>query len=918
MYNNDFITVVNNATPCNKRFTRTVSGLDKTPAASIYDASARTVRISDVDAMATLLREVGEDEHATLILGYIEGTTDGAPYNLVSRSTLDSIDAMGGTFDGTCVTYEGHAYYARLKATFSPSSWFVFDYDEPPGMPELLRSPDFQSWLGSLALVVPGLRDVGYVMLPSSSSRIIDNGISQSTKNKHMLVQAQDANDVERFGRMLFLHALQMGLGFSSLTKGGAMRRQSIFDPTTFSRERLLFEGKPVVGGEGLSVGPVRVEVCAGGRLDTTAVSDVIDKVDGLEVTRSSSGNYITLDHDSFTCDVEIDTKDHGTLTHEDYMDGDYGKIRCQSPFRASESMAAYLNMHETSGAAFLYDVGSQTKYLYAPSVDELFGAVQKTAVLSPPSPVFMPPPLPPGNVLVKPQVQMPEQTSTPPPPTAAAPALAIVAGTDLARKADAMEEKFEQSIRAMRVVGPGTSEKLELVESVLMVVESLDAEDGARRVRWRSEVASASELLGSELKEITKAVKSKLKRAGKLSDETPLHRRPLGGWPDMSADDLPIATIENARHMFRRLGVKLRYNTMSKDLAFDIPWAKLSAHSELNDAFTEIKSISRHNKLSADDMIEYARLIANNEAFNPVEEWIDSKPWDGIPRFGLLLDSMDCADKVLGAQLLRRWLLSAVAAVYGPKGVCAQGVLVLQGPQNAGKTTWLKMLCGDRDEFFKEGHHLNLRDKDTLILALSNWLVELGELDSMFKSKRQVEELKAFITNDRDELRKPYERVPGKWARRTVFCATVNPEQFLVDSTGDRRYWTLSVTRPRYMDMPDMQQLWAEAKTWFVAGEQIHLNIEEAKALEASNRVHSESSFLEDKILNHYDFAQECGSSLRNAIQILAELGITNGDKKQRDEIHVALEKLRGEPDGRVANRKAWRLPPIRIAMFD
>lgn len=909
MYNNDFITVVNNATPCNKRFTRTASGLSKTPAATIYDASARTVRITDADAMATLLREVGEDEHATLILGYIDGTQDGTHYNLVSGSTIAN---MRGSSDSEGRFEHGeHVYYARLKANFSPSSWFVFDYDEPPGMPELLRSPDFQSWLGSLALIVPGLRDVGYVMLPSSSSRIIDNGILQSTKNKHMLIQAQDANDVERFGRMLFLHALQMGLGFSSLTKGGAMRRQSIFDPTTFSRERLLFEGKPIVVGEGLSVGPVRVEVCAGGRLDTTAVSDVIDKVDGLEVTRSSSGNYITLDHDSFTSDVEIDTKDHGTLTHEDYMDGDYGKIRCQSPFRASESMAAYLNMHETSGAAFLYDVGSQTKYLYAPSVDELFGDVLKKTA-PPPAPVFMPPPAPPSNVVVK-----PAEVITPPPPTAA-PALAIVAGTDIAKKADAMEEKFEQSIRAMRVVGPGTSEKLELVESVLMVVESLDAEDGARRVRWRSEVASASELLGSELKEITKAVKSKLKRAGKLSDETPLHRRPLGGWPDMSADDLPIATIENARYMFRRLGVKLRYNTMSKDLAFDIPWARLSAHSELNDAFTEIKSISRHNKLSADDMIEYARLIANNEAFNPVEEWIDSKPWDGIPRFDLLLDSMDCADKVLGAQLLRRWLLSAVAAVYAPGGVKAQGVLVLQGPQGAGKTSWLAGLCGDRVEFFKEGHHLNLRDKDTLILALSNWIVELGELDSMFKSKRQVEELKAFITSNMDELRKPYERAPGKWARRTVFGASVNPEQFLVDSTGDRRYWTLSVTRPRYMDMPDMQQLWAEVKTWFVAGEQINLNSEEAKALEASNAVHSESSFLEDKILNHYDFAQECGSSLRNAIQILAELGITNGDKKQRDEIHVALEKLRGEPDGRIANRKAWRLPPKRIAMFD
>ncbi|MEE8575046.1 MAG: VapE domain-containing protein [Thermodesulfobacteriota bacterium] len=854
--------------------------------------------------MATLLREVGGDPNATLILGYVEGTED-EPYNLVTANKLEELAASGRrSLDGTSVTVDGHVYYARLKDTFSPSSWFVFDYDEPPKMPDHLKAHDFTRWLRLLDTVHPMMGSVAYVALPSSSSRIIDNGIRTSSANKHMLVQAADANDVERFGKMLFLHALKQGLGFTSTTKGGAKRRQTIFDPTTFSRERLLFEGKPVVVGEGLSVGPVQVEAVEGARLDTSLVESITEKIDGLEVGRSSGG-YLTYDYESLTSDVEIETKDHGTMTIVDYVEGDFGKIRAQSPFRASESLAAYLNMHKTSESAFLFDVGSQTKYLFSPSANELFASVEKNPIPTPPAPPMLPRvPAPPTALAIN-----VEKFPAPIPPV-----LSIVAGTDIDNKGEALEKKFEATIAEMRRTGPGTPEKIELVEKVLTIVESLGPEEVARQIRWRQEVASASELLATELKEITKAVKNKLKRTGKVDDTTPPHRRPLFGWPDVSSDDMPVGTIENARFMFHRLGVQCRYNSMSKDMDIAIPWASLSRHSALNDAFSEIKSISRQNKLSAEDMIEYARRISNGASFNPVSNWVESKAWDGVERFEVLLDSMDCTNKNLGRILLRRWMISAIAALYKPNGVSSQGVLVLQGPQGAGKTTWLKSLCGDNDEFFKDGHHLDLRDKDTLILALSNWLVELGELDSMFKSKRQVEELKAFITSNEDELRRPYERAAGRWARRTVFCASVNPEQFLVDNTGDRRYWTLSVTRPRYMDMPDMQQVWAEVKTWYDEGEQIHLNPAEMAVLNANNSSHKEVSVLEDRVRTHYDWEHGARGSLKNAVQVLKAIGVINPTKTDRDDVERALKEIVGDSQSRVGNRKAWRMPTLRI----
>lgn len=41
-----------------------------------------------------------------------------------------------------------------------------------------------------------------------------------------------------------------------------------------------------------------------------------------------------------------------------------------------------------------------------------------------------------------------------------------------------------------------------------------------------------------------------------------------------------------------------------------------------------------------------------------------------------------------------------------------------------------------------------------------------------------------------------PYAKVSVNKPRRTSFCATVNPKEFLNDDTGSRRYWVVQPTR--------------------------------------------------------------------------------------------------------------------------
>src|SRR6185369_10901281 len=174
-----------------------------------------------------------------------------------------------------------------------------------------------------------------------------------------------------------------------------------------------------------------------------------------------------------------------------------------------------------------------------------------------------------------------------------------------------------------------------------------------------------------------------------------------------------------------------------------------------------------------------------------------------------------------LKKMLMLRWMISAVAAALMPQGFYCRGILTLQGPQSIGKTSWIRALISEpmlRERILKLDHHLDASNKDTLITAVTHWIVEIGELDSSLK--KDVARLKGFITSDRDKIRRPYARSDSEYQRRTVFCASVNDHAFLVDATGNTRFWTIPVTSINYVHEIDMQQLWVQVAMLFQNGE--------------------------------------------------------------------------------------------------
>ncbi len=189
------------------------------------------------------------------------------------------------------------------------------------------------------------------------------------------------------------------------------------------------------------------------------------------------------------------------------------------------------------------------------------------------------------------------------------------------------------------------------------------------------------------------------------------------------------------------------------------------------------------------------------------------------------------------------------------------------------------------RDAVVKVDHHLDANNKDSILGACCHWLCEIGELESSMK--KEVARLKGVLTRDSDKVRKPYARSESEMPRRTVFVATVNQANFLVDDTGNSRWWVIPVTAVNYHHGIDMQQLFAQLAVEFEAGAQWWLTAEEEQLLDQQNRHNRAISVIEDRLLRVLDLANRGADGLKayTALEALEMIGVekpTNSEAKE------------------------------------
>jgi predicted P-loop ATPase len=134
--------------------------------------------------------------------------------------------------------------------------------------------------------------------------------------------------------------------------------------------------------------------------------------------------------------------------------------------------------------------------------------------------------------------------------------------------------------------------------------------------------------------------------------------------------------------------------------------------------------------------------------------------------------------------------MIGAVARAYNP-GCSMSWLPILVGAQGVGKSMFSRCLV-PQDLFAEVTTPLETLMKEQYRLHVA-WLLELPEIDNFF-NVRNIENFKNLITSRVDEVRYPYASLPSKLPRRFVLIGTTNRNQFLVDSTGNRRFVPLEI----------------------------------------------------------------------------------------------------------------------------
>jgi putative DNA primase/helicase len=380
--------------------------------------------------------------------------------------------------------------------------------------------------------------------------------------------------------------------------------------------------------------------------------------------------------------------------------------------------------------------------------------------------------------------------------------------------------------------------------------------------------------------------------------------------FPALGPRGKPLQVTENLEALLTSHAITVRYNQIAKSCELLVPGLSCVLDETSNTTLTLVTDHALKAGMTAQRIPEMVDALASQRAYCPVQAYILSKPWDGVSRLGKFNGQIVCSNPSFAHLLLRKWLIQAVGAVFEQNGIANAGVIVLTGPQGAGKTMLFKDLASEIPGVFLEGQTLDPASKDSVMTAVSRWIVELGELEATFR-KADLAQLKAFITRSEDKLRRPFARRDSTFPRRTVFAGTVNEFECLHDPTGNRRFWPIAVKSIVRDTTIDYQQLWAEVKTFYDAGERWYLDSSELTQLSQYSGAFLTQDPEVEKLLSHYGFVGCTNWTASKMTDICAAIGVEKPSKAQMMRLAAAIRNHNGGQTPRVSSGVKYHFVP-------
>ena len=243
--------------------------------------------------------------------------------------------------------------------------------------------------------------------------------------------------------------------------------------------------------------------------------------------------------------------------------------------------------------------------------------------------------------------------------------------------------------------------------------------------------------------------------------------------------------TIDNCRIVFcrdplLRDAIRLNLLTDRVDIVQDLGWRRNTSALTDTDVNYLLLYFERNYELTSEKKITAAlSIVANENCYHPIQDVLNGLVWDGTPRIRSCLHHFLGADKSdYVEEMLKHFLLGAIRRVFQK----------LQG----------------------------------------HWIIEMSEMLAT-SSAKSIEEIRSFISRQKETYRTPYESQPKDRLRQCVFGGSSNTLDFLpLDRAGNRRFLPIMIypenAEVHILEDEDasrayLLQVWAEAMSIYHSG---------------------------------------------------------------------------------------------------
>lgn len=325
------------------------------------------------------------------------------------------------------------------------------------------------------------------------------------------------------------------------------------------------------------------------------------------------------------------------------------------------------------------------------------------------------------------------------------------------------------------------------------------------------------------------------------LTEERPLTYATLGTI-DIPATDT-IIQVKNFVHK----AYKIRKNEMTATLEVN---GETLDDELLNTIYILCRSVI--DKINGRDIIYHVLDSRFTPRYHPIKDLMqhyDANPPSNPTGHITALVATLQTETVYAAAFIKKWLVALIASAYGQHSVLE---LILQGPQNSGKTEFYRRLLPPAFSQYYAESKMD-EGKDDLILMSKKLIIMDDELSG--KSKQEERKIKSISSKQTLDLRVPFGRTSSTLNRIAMLAGTANDDEIVDDPTGNRRRIVVGITAVNFeaYNAIDKELLLYECYLEYLSGYNYQMTAEDIKLLEAGGEQFKKSVPEEELLAKHF-----------------------------------------------------------------